>query len=269
MKKIILLITLLVAINYLFAQKSTLTIFAENGEKFWLVIDGQKINQDAQYRVENIELKTDYPRLKIIFQNSDINPLDKSIHTRDADGNYGSVTYNIKKNKKGKYVVRVSSFETTTQTTTVTQTTTQTQPQGNINNSGTTTVTQTATQTTTSNTEPEQATIRVNASEDGFSMSTNIVGNSDEENVSFNIAIQGTENSQVQGNSESSVTSSTTIVATTISSTSTTEVETVEYVPGYNGKTGCAIPIAESEFQSMKNSISSKSFEDSKLTTAY
>jgi len=39
-------------------------------------------------------------------------------------------------------------------------------------------------------------------------------------------------------------------------------------LPGYAGPVGCAWPMAPADFSSVKNSISSKSFEDSKLTIA-
>ncbi|MBS1764157.1 MAG: DUF4476 domain-containing protein, partial [Bacteroidetes bacterium] len=40
------------------------------------------------------------------------------------------------------------------------------------------------------------------------------------------------------------------------------------YLPGYNGPYGCPAPMAPQDFESLKQSISSKSFEDSKMTIA-
>ena len=39
-------------------------------------------------------------------------------------------------------------------------------------------------------------------------------------------------------------------------------------MPGYNGPVGCSWPMSNQDFAGVKNSISSKSFEDSKLTMA-
>ncbi|HIE16024.1 MAG TPA: DUF4476 domain-containing protein, partial [Bacteroidales bacterium] len=42
----------------------------------------------------------------------------------------------------------------------------------------------------------------------------------------------------------------------------------VEYVHGYHGKIGCPVPMLPQDFQSAKQTIASKSFEDSKLAIA-
>lgn len=42
----------------------------------------------------------------------------------------------------------------------------------------------------------------------------------------------------------------------------------VNYVPGYNGPIGCPVPMNPSEFESAKNSIASKTFENTKLDVA-
>jgi hypothetical protein len=64
----------------------------------------------------------------------------------------------------------------------------------------------------------------------------------------------------------------TTTTTTTYSSTTTTggpvTTTPVVYLPGYTGPIGCPMPVDQSQFMSMKQSISSKSFEDSKLTVA-
>jgi hypothetical protein len=39
-------------------------------------------------------------------------------------------------------------------------------------------------------------------------------------------------------------------------------------VPGYNGPIGCSMPMSQNNFQQLKSTIGSKSFEDSKLTIA-
>ena len=47
-----------------------------------------------------------------------------------------------------------------------------------------------------------------------------------------------------------------------------TQKPTTYVMPGYSGPTGCAMPMSSESFNTAKNSISSKSFEDSKLTIA-
>lgn len=55
---------------------------------------------------------------------------------------------------------------------------------------------------------------------------------------------------------------------TTISNGNAGNPATVNYLPGYNGPIGCPVPMALQQFQSAKNSISSKSFESAKITIA-
>ncbi|HBS88446.1 MAG: hypothetical protein A2W91_14960 [Bacteroidetes bacterium GWF2_38_335] len=58
-------------------------------------------------------------------------------------------------------------------------------------------------------------------------------------------------------------------VSETSVSTNTTSTNTnVFYGSGYTGKTGCAAPMAESDFQAAKQSVASRDFEDSKLGIA-
>ena len=70
-------------------------------------------------------------------------------------------------------------------------------------------------------------------------------------------------------------TSSSTTTTTTHSSTTTSSTNIspepathVVYVEGYNGPIGCAMPMRQNDFAAAKKSISSKSFEESKLTIA-
>jgi hypothetical protein len=71
-----------------------------------------------------------------------------------------------------------------------------------------------------------------------------------------------------------SVTTTTSVTTTSTSLTVTSSVsgtpadEPVYVMPGYNGPYGCRYPINDRDFQMAKNSISSKSFEDDKLTIA-
>jgi hypothetical protein len=100
----------------------------------------------------------------------------------------------------------------------------------------------------------------------GVSMGLNI--NENGGSVSMNIS--AFENG---GNMSTQQTSVTTTTTTTTSGYNTNNQpvnnnNTVIYVPGYAGPFGCPIPMASPDFSSFKQSVSSKSFEDSKLTMA-
>ncbi|HMY64841.1 MAG TPA: DUF4476 domain-containing protein, partial [Bacteroidia bacterium] len=100
------------------------------------------------------------------------------------------------------------------------------------------------------------------------------------DNVNVNIGLNMNEtgggiNMNVSGGTTQTTTHTTT---TTVTHTTTSEPPAappvaptpapVVYLPGYNGPYGCPVPMAPQDFSDLKQSISSKSFEDSKMTIA-
>ncbi|HRC16542.1 MAG TPA: DUF4476 domain-containing protein, partial [Bacteroidia bacterium] len=100
------------------------------------------------------------------------------------------------------------------------------------------------------------------------------------DNVNVNIGVNMNEagggiNMNVSGGTTQTTTHTTT---TTVTHTTTSEPTAppiappppapVVYLPGYNGPYGCPVPMAPQDFSELKQSISSKSFEDSKMTIA-
>ena len=76
--------------------------FSEDGEKFWVVINGVKQNPDPQTNVKVEGLNAPMYKSKIIFENNNLPDIDKSI----GFGDPGEYTYNIKKNSKGEIIMR-------------------------------------------------------------------------------------------------------------------------------------------------------------------
>lgn len=131
-----------------------LTIFSEDGDKFFLILNGEKQNNTAQTNLRVEDLTQDYYNAKVIFEDPSLGEISKNyLPIADANGVKQDVTYKIKKNKNnGKmtlnffsmtpvvqgyvppsnvYVVRTGQPQTTVVTTTppsttVTQTTTTT-----------------------------------------------------------------------------------------------------------------------------------------------
>jgi len=67
----------------------------------------------------------------------------------------------------------------------------------------------------------------------------------------------------------SQTTTTTTHTTTTYSNSEPEQPKQKVYVmPGYNGAVGCPWPLSHQDFNGVKNSISSKSFDDTKLTIA-
>lgn len=105
MKKIVLAITLMVPIM-LFSQiqkTGNLTIFSEDGDKFYLVLNGEKQNNLAQTNLRVEELPQPHYNAKIIFADSSITSISKNnLALVDVDEVLMDVTYKIKRDKAGK-----------------------------------------------------------------------------------------------------------------------------------------------------------------------
>ncbi|MBL0341767.1 MAG: DUF4476 domain-containing protein [Bacteroidetes bacterium] len=165
-------------------------------------------------------------------------------------------TYVIQKNNKNVYVLRNMSMVPIAQA-----------PPSNTSSSvvtynpnaapytGGETIIQETTTTTTTNGTPSGG---------GVSMGINM----GESGGNINMNISGFD----QGTGVSTTQQTTTISTTTTSSNSNYNAPPppppTAYLPGYNGPIGCPVPMSPNDFESMKASIASKSFEDSKMTIA-
>lgn len=90
---------------------ANLTIFSEDGAKFFLVLNGERYNDVAQTNIRIEELPNPYYNCKIIFEDKTLPEISKNaLMLADADGVMQDVTYRIKKDNKGKNVLRFFSF---------------------------------------------------------------------------------------------------------------------------------------------------------------
>jgi hypothetical protein len=90
---------------------SNLTIFSEDGHRFFLILNGVRQNEVAQTNVRIEELPQPYYNCKIIFEDKALNEISKNaLMLTDADGIHQDVTYKIKADNKGKQVLRWQSF---------------------------------------------------------------------------------------------------------------------------------------------------------------
>lgn len=89
-----------------FAQNQrtgNLTIFSEDGDKFYLVLNGEKQNDIPQSNIRIEELPQPYYSARIIFADQSISALSKNnLMITDADGTFMDVTYKIRRDKQGK-----------------------------------------------------------------------------------------------------------------------------------------------------------------------
>ena len=256
MKKITILLVLFLSFILKADAQFNCIFFSEDGEKFWVVINGVKQNPDPQTNVKVSGLNSTMYKSKIIFENNNLPDIDKSIGFTDP----GEYTYNIKKNSKGEIVMRVMSVVPIVpnappapnqyvvvygspmpqQTTVVT-----TAPTGGV-------VQQTTTTTTTTGNPNDNVNMNVGMNLGGVGVGMN---------VNVNDGMGTTQSS-------SSTTYSTTTTTNGGYVDPNTTQTTVVYVPGYGGPIGCPMPMAPGDFESAKSSISSKSFESTKLEIA-
>lgn len=251
MKKNALLVAMMLCTILAFSQSTNLIFFTEEGEKFSVILNGVLQNETPETNVKVTDLISPSYKLKIIFKDSSLASLDKNLMFNQGT----ETTFDIKKNNKGEYVVRYMNEVPIAQAPlppsgqkVVVFTTT-----GPAAPIATTTVSTTQTTTTT------------NGASDNVSMGVNIGGTGFNMNVNMN-----------DGNGGMNSSSSTSTTYTTTTTTTTTGVavqpsqpqQQVYVMPGYSGPTGCPWPMSDADFADAKNSISSKSFEDSKLSIA-
>ncbi len=111
----------------------------------------------------------------------------------------------------------------------------------------------------------ETVSMDINVSETGMNLNTG----AGDESVSMNIDLSGMNNMDISTTGDVTTTYTTTTTTTTTSSSNTVS-DNSDYSSNYSSGTvsGCPAAMSEPEFADALASIKSKSFEDSKLTTA-
>ncbi len=106
MKRLLLSGLLLISLFRLNAQNQptgNLTVFSEDGDKFFLLLNGEKQNSNAQSNIRIEELPQPYYNVKIIFSDSSIGLIAKAnLPVAGQDGTMMDVTYKVRKDKSGK-----------------------------------------------------------------------------------------------------------------------------------------------------------------------
>jgi hypothetical protein len=246
MKQLFLLLCVLCAGRLMAQPTSNLIVFAEQGEKFWLILNGVKQNAEAQTNVKVTGLNAPNYKAKIIFEDNNLPDLDENVYLMDG-GNpmVGEYTYNVKKNNKGKYVVRPLSAVPIAQAlppspgqTVIVYSATPPPVVGG-------TVVQQTTTTTTG------------MPGDNVSMGMNVGG------VSAGVSINVNDNM-----GSSTYTETRTTTTTTGGTVMTTQPTQVVYVNGYNGPIGCPMPMDPGSFSSARGAIADADFETTKADVA-
>lgn len=113
-KKPILFFSLLLMCIAAFAQPQAtgaLTIFSEDGDKFFLILNGERQNNVAQTNLRVEDLPQPYYSAKVIFEDKTLGEISKnSLMIADYNNVLSDVTYKIKKDKNnGKMTMKYFS----------------------------------------------------------------------------------------------------------------------------------------------------------------
>ena len=97
-----------------------LSVFAQDGAPFWLVLNGVKQSDKAGARVKVVGLKLGYYRARIVFQDESKAAIDTRIQLEGADPGFNHVVYVIRPSKlkkdKGMLVLAPDYFESIAKT---------------------------------------------------------------------------------------------------------------------------------------------------------
>lgn len=235
----------------LIAQNNNLVIYSQEGLKFTVILNGIRQNAQPETNVKVTGLNAPNYQVKLIFDNK-LPDLDKNVYLMSGGENTQNTEYNysiIKKQDGLKLrfnsVAPISGIENTSASNSQ-QTVVVYSPVNVVAN----TVTTSTTHTTTTNSDGGNV-----------GVSTNGLG------VNMNINVN---DGMGDMNSAHSTTTTTTSYSTTTSSGGIVNSpnQTTYVLQGYSGTYGCPYPMSDEDFESAKQSIESKGFDDSRLTIA-
>jgi hypothetical protein len=221
-------------------QLTNLIFFTEQGEHFSVVLNGILQNAKPETNIKITGLPAPSYKLKVIFEDPKIPELDKTLMFEQGT----ETTFNIRKNNKGEYVVRFMN-----------QVPINEMPPAPPDQRVVVYTTVPATSVTINQTNVTQNTTTVN---------TSVSPGAGEVTMSVSLGTAGTTSS-----SSATTTSATVTEGGEINHQNTIHPHKDHYeMPGYNGEIGCPYPMTDLDFRDVKQTIASKSFEDSKLSIA-
>ncbi|MDF3027653.1 MAG: hypothetical protein K0S23_1960 [Fluviicola sp.] len=248
MKQLFTLLILVFISQLSIAQQNTnLVFFSEQGQQFYIILNGIQQNANPETNVRVTNLIQPYYKVKVKFADGITPDIDKTINFNAGT----ETTYAIRSSNKGEIVLRWMSEVPIQQAP---------QPMANqqvivYHSTPPTTVTQTTviSNTTTTPSNSEQINMGINVSDPATGGA----------NINMNINVNETGmNTQTQ-----STTTSYSTTTTTTSGNVGTVQQPVYVMPGYNGNVGCnGYPMTEARFNEVVQSIQAKNFDDSKLT---
>lgn len=228
--KITSILLFLVAIVSNAQNRGHLTIFSEDGDKFFLILNGERINDVAQTNLRVEDLPQPYYNAKIIFADKTKKEITtNNLSLTDVDDHFMDVTYKIRRDKKNPSKMKMNFFSMAEIEPDFTP-----PPTLYVMHYGQPRVSQTVTTTTTTNAQPN-----------GVQMNANVPG------MNVNISIQDPEVSTSQ---------------TTTTTTTTSYSDNERPRPSRGCRNGYAM--SPRQLDDMLSSLRKQTFEDTRIKTA-
>ena len=243
---------------------SNLIVFSQDGDPFYVILNGIRQNDQPQTNVRVEGLTSNYYNLTVIFENGAYPEINKkNAPVTDYDGNRAEVTYQIKSNKKGEKSLKYYSMvamemappAAPTQTVVVYNTTPKPEigTSVSVTESYSSTTTTSSTSTTTSTTTTDDVDIDMMGINMGVEV--NDTYNSDgSESVDMDVNFMGIDmgiDVDMGGGNSSSTTTTTHTYSTTTYDAGGPADPPIQTFDGCKG----AWPMGSVDFNSAKNSI--------------
>lgn len=219
-----------------------LTVFSDEGDKFFLILNGERQNDKAQTNMRVEDLNQPQYSAKIIFEDQTLGEVSKTLWLTDGSGALMDVTYKVKRDKNGKPKLGALPFSAVpVRQGFVAPSNVYVVHHGSPAPATTTVVTTPAvTQTTTTTTHTTGETVGANVNVGGVNM-----------NVTISDPLLNTN--------------VTTTHTTTTTTTNNNTVVKEQVVP-----VGCvgAYPMGSSDFSSALSTVKNQGFDETRLKTA-
>jgi len=305
MKKILALTFLFTSIGI--NAQNNLVVFSDNGEKFFLIINGVKQNLEAETNVKVTDLIQPNYKAKIVFEDKAKGVVDQNIYFMQGGEpvkNHEFV-FSVGIKKKGGYkarpvsavaigpqtkadpeqtVVHYSTTEPTTTNNNVVNNGVNNSSNVNVADDGTSgntnvQVNQTVTETKTAVNNANANTTNVDVNMNGLGVNINIndnMGGMDNTSTTTSQTVTTTTTSSggTTSNNSSTVKSSNSTTGTTKNSATTSSTKTKPAVDVYEKSStttvasGCSTPMSAADFDSAKESVNTGGIDDTKLKIA-
>lgn len=111
-KKIISSIFVAIIACTVFAQSSNLVVFNEEGNPFYLILNGIRQNTEPQTNVKVMGLTNAFYNAKVLYADQMLGELDKKnlAVSNPENGEFGEVTYVLRTDKKGLQTMKYQTF---------------------------------------------------------------------------------------------------------------------------------------------------------------